>query len=69
MLLLIVKYSKHAEKQMVDRGFSENEIEEGIKRGEKTRQNGKIISTYKYYRIVYKKVGEIYYIITMMYRW
>ena len=54
---------------MVDRGFSENEIEEGIKRGEKTRQNGKIISTYKYYRIVYKKVGEIYYVITIMHRW
>jgi len=54
---------------MVDRGFSLNEIKEGIERGEKTIQNGKIISTYKYYRIVYKKVGEIYYIITIIYRW
>lgn len=69
MLQLRIKLTKHAENQMVDRGFSENELEEGIKRGEKTRQNGKIISTYKYYKIAYKKVGETYYVITIMYRW
>lgn len=69
MLLLKIKLTKHAEDQMINRGFSENELEEGIKRGEKTRQDGKIISAYKYYKIVYKKVGETYYIITIMYRW
>ena len=69
VLHLIIKLTKHAEEQMINRGFSENEFEEGIKRGTKTRQNGKIISTYKYYKIVYKKVGETYYIITIMYRW
>ena len=64
-----IKLTKHAEEQMVERGFSENEIEEGIRRGEKTRQNGKIVSTYKYYRVVYKNVGETYYVITIMNRW
>ena len=69
MLFVIIKLTKHAEKQMIDRGFSENELEEGIIRGEKTRQEDTIISTYKYYKIVYKKVNEIYYVITIMYRW
>jgi hypothetical protein len=69
VLHLKIKLTKHAEHQMIGRGFSESEIEEGIKRGEKIRQNGKIVSIYKYYKIVYKIVGETHYVITIMYRW
>lgn len=69
MLILKIELTKHAKEQMIDRGFSRNEIEEGIIRGTKTIQSDKIISTYKYYKIVYKKVKDVYYIITIMYRW
>lgn len=54
---------------MIDRGFSMQEVEDCIRCGSKFMQNGKIVSTYKDYRVVYKKIKETYYIITIMYRW
>ena len=51
---------------MISRGILEKEIEEAIKRGSKELQKpNKILSYYRYFCIVYKKFGEIYYIITV----
>ncbi len=59
-------YSKHAREQMVARGISEKEADEGIQRGRKELQKpDKILSHHKYYCIVYKKFGEKHYIITV----
>ncbi len=59
-------YSKHARDQMVARGISEKEIEEGIQRGSKELQKpNKILSYYRYFCVVYKKIKEVYYIITV----
>ncbi|MBS3097883.1 DUF4258 domain-containing protein [Candidatus Woesearchaeota archaeon] len=69
MFTLRIEFTKHAKEQMIDRGFSRKEIEEGLKRGTKIPQNGKFISVYSYYKIVYKKIKDVYYIITLMYRW
>ena len=66
MLHLAIKYSKHAREQMIARGVSEKEVEEGIKRGSKELQRpNKILSYYKYFCVVYKKIGEDFYVITV----
>ncbi|MBI2653916.1 DUF4258 domain-containing protein [Candidatus Woesearchaeota archaeon] len=66
MLHLPIKYSKHAREQMVARGISEKEVEEGIKRGSKGLQKpSKILSYYKYFCVVYKKIGSDFYVVTV----
>ena len=63
---MAIKYSRHAREQMVARGISENEIEEGIKKGSKELQKpGKILSHYRYFCVVYKKIREDCYVITV----
>ena len=63
---MAVKYSKHAREQMIARGISAKEVEEGIKRGSKQLQKpDKILSYYKYFCVVYKKIGNDFYVITV----
>lgn len=63
---MAIKYSKHAREQMISRGISEKDVEEGIKRGSKGMQKpNKILSYYKYFCVVYKKIGNDSYIITV----
>ena len=65
-----IMYSKHAREQMIGRGISENEVEEGIRRGSKTLQKpNKILFNHRYYCIVSKKIKDTYYIITVKPRW
>ncbi len=67
---MIIKLSKHAEEKMIERGISMNEVEIAIKSGSKfTQQPDKIVSEYGYFSVVYKKKGELYYIITVQPRW
>ena len=55
---------------MVERGISEREVEEGIKRGAKRLQKpNKILSEYRYYVVVYKKVNDTCFVITVKPRW
>ncbi|MBI4175565.1 MAG: DUF4258 domain-containing protein [Candidatus Aenigmarchaeota archaeon] len=61
-----VTYSHHARVQMVERGISEREVTEGIQRGSKELQKpNKILSYYKYFCVVYKKVGDVHYVLTV----
>ena len=63
---MIILYSRHAREQMIARGLSEKEIADGIKRGSKQLQKpDKILSYYKYFCIVYKKIGKDFYVITV----
>lgn len=51
---------------MVARGIDEQDVEEGIKRGSKELQNpDKILSHYKYFCVVYKKIGDDCFVITI----
>ena len=51
---------------MIARGIPEKEVEEGIKRGSKELQKpNKILSYYKYFCVVYKKIGKDFYVITV----
>jgi hypothetical protein len=67
--MLNIKYSKHARERMVERGISENEVSRAIQKGKKRIQNNKIIVAYTYFEVVYKKIGDEYYIITVLLRW
>ena len=67
--MLNIKYSKHARERMVERGISKNEIFKAIQKGQKGTQKGKLITTYTYFEVVYKKIGDKYYIITVQLRW
>jgi len=51
---------------MVLRGITEKEVEEAIQRGSKELQKpNKILSYYKYFCVVYKKVENSLYVITI----
>lgn len=51
---------------MIARGVSEKEVGEGIKIGSKQLQKpDKILSYYKYFCAVCKKIGEGFYVITV----
>ena len=66
---MTIYYSRHAREQMVARGVSEKEAEEGIKRGFKELQKpNKILSYYKYFCVVYKNIGKDLYVITVKLR-
>ena len=63
-------YSKHAREQMIARGINEKEVEESIQRGSKELQKpNKILSYYRYFCVVYKKIENAYYVITVKPRW
>ena len=65
-MLLLIRYGKHARDQMVLRGISTKDVEDAIKRGSKELQKpNKILSYYKYFCVVYKKIKNDYYIITV----
>jgi len=67
--MLKFRYLKHARFRMVERGISEKEVENAIIKGRKHIQDDKIISSYSYFEVVYKKIGEIVYVITVKPRW
>ena len=64
-----IKYSRHARLRMVERGISTKEVSEAINKGSKRRQNGKIIVAHKNLEVVFKKQGDVFYVITVMLRW
>lgn len=60
--------SIHALEQARERGISINEIKEAIQKGAKFMQDGKIVSNYRHIRIVFKKINEMFFVITVMIR-
>ena len=67
---MLIKLSDHAEEMMIERGISMKEIENAIRMGSKFIQKpNKIVAEYTYFSVVYKKIGDVYYIITVQPRW
>ena len=64
-----IKYSRHARLRMVERGISAVEVSETILKGSKRMQGDKILAAHKNLEIVFKKQGDICYVITVMLRW
>jgi len=66
VLHLDIFYSRHARERMVERGISTLEVEAAIKLGAKSIQEpNKIITNYRYFCVVYKKVKDNIFIITV----
>ena len=53
---------------MVERGVSEMEVRNDIIKGAKRNQNDKIIASYSYFEVVYKKINSEIYVITVKLR-
>ena len=64
-----VRYSKHAVQRMVLRGISRVEVEDAIRLGTKTRQQGRIVAAYRYFEVVYVVRGTRVFVITVKPRW
>jgi len=54
---------------MIARGISLEEVKNAILRGSKRVQDGKIFAAYRYFEVVYKKVDEIFVVVTVSPRW
>jgi len=61
--------TKHARERMVARGISLEEIKKAILMGSKRIQDGKIVTAYRYFEVVYKKVDEVFVVVTVSPRW
>jgi hypothetical protein len=61
--------TKHARERMVLRGISLEEVKNAILKGSKRIQDGKIVAAYRYFEVVYKKVDEIFVVVTVTPRW
>jgi hypothetical protein len=64
-----VLYNSHAAQRMVLRGISRSEVEEAIRVGAKSRQDGKVVAVYRYFEVVYVVRGSRIYVITVKPRW
>ena len=67
--MLILRYTKHARVRMIERGIANSEVKEAIIKGTKRIQDDKLISSYSYFEVVYKKIGNEIYVITVKPRW
>lgn len=64
-----IKYGRHARLRMVERGISAKEIQNTINMGSKRKQGDKIVAAHKHLGVVFKKVKDDCYVITVMLRW
>lgn len=64
-----VLYSRHAMQRMVLRGISRSEVEEAIRSGSKSRQDGRIVAAYHYFEVVYVVRRKRCFVITVKPRW
>ncbi len=60
--------SKHALEQARERGVSINEIKEAVQKGAKSPQDGKTITIYGHLKVIFKKINETVFVITVMIR-
>lgn len=54
---------------MVERGVSVDEVKAAIAKGTKRRQEEKIVASYQYFEVVYRKAGDDVFVITVKPRW
>ena len=55
--------------RMIERGISEREVSEAIKKGSKRRKDKEIVVAHRHIEGVFKIVNKEYYVITVMLRW
>ncbi len=62
---MIIQISKHAKEKMDIEGIDEELIKRAIKMGSITRQTGGYLASYTYFKVAYKRRGDIYRIKTV----
>lgn len=68
-VVMEVLYSRHARQRMVLRGISRREVEEALRVGSKSRQDGRIVAAYRYFEVVYVIRGTRLFVVTVKPRW
>lgn len=64
-----IAFAAHALDRMRERGISVDEVVAAVARGTKRTQGEKVIATYRYFEVVYRRRGEGVLVITVMERW
>ncbi len=64
-----IKYSAHARKRMVERGISPGEVREAINKGSKSLDGSLITSAHRNLKVFFRRIGDDWYVITVMLRW
>ncbi len=54
---------------MVERGISASEVREAVKKGTKRRQEDRIVASYRYFEVVYRREEDLVFVITVQPRW
>lgn len=54
---------------MVERGISASEVREAVTKGTKRRQEDRIIASYRYFEVVYRREEDLVFVITVQPRW
>lgn len=64
-----ILFSRHARVRMVERGISGSEVREAILKGTKSRQEDRIVASYRYFEVVYRREDDLVLVITVKPRW
>jgi uncharacterized protein DUF4258 len=62
-------FSQHARLRMVERGISASEVKEAVLKGTKRRQDDRIVASYRYFEVVYRREEDVVFVITVKPRW
>lgn len=64
-----ILFSRHARVRMVERGISATEVRQAVLKGTKRRQDDRIISSFRYFEVVYRRDDDLVFVITVQPRW
>jgi|GEM_PF-1183416 len=59
-------FKEHAVERMLDRGITKEQVRRAIERGSKFKQTDGMLSTYTYFSVAYKKMGDKYTVKTII---
>jgi len=54
---------------MVERGISASEVRAAVLQGSKRRQDDRIVASYRYFDVVYRREEDVVFVITVKPRW
>ena len=64
-----ILFNRHARVRMVERGVSVEEVKAALVKGVKRRQEDRIVASYTYFEVVYRKARDDVFVITVKPRW
>ena len=54
---------------MAERGISATEVRQAILKGTKRRQDDRIVASFRYFEVVYRREDDLVFVITVQPRW